>query len=80
MVYPEECKVLDIMQSKYYDAIQFFYDTEDKKQLSLSIKEYQRFSFLYEKMSRYTEFDPTEIEDDIYNRMSEDMKEELCKP
>lgn len=31
-------------------------------------------------MSKYTEFDPTDIEEDIYNRLSEDMKEELCKP
>lgn len=29
--YPEECRVLDIMKDKYYDAIQFFNDTEDKK-------------------------------------------------
>jgi hypothetical protein len=29
--YPEECKVLDIMKTKYVDAISFFYDTDDKK-------------------------------------------------
>lgn len=29
--YPEECQVLDIMKEKYYDAVQFFNDTEDKK-------------------------------------------------
>ena len=29
--YPEECRVLDIMKDKYYDAIQFFNDTNDKK-------------------------------------------------
>lgn len=28
---PEECKVLGIMKEKYYDAVQFFHDTEDKK-------------------------------------------------
>lgn len=78
--YPEECKVLDIMQSKYYDAIQFFYDTEDKKQLALSVKEYQKFSYLYDKMSKYAEFDPEEIEEDIYLRLSEDKRESLCKP
>lgn len=31
MVYPEECRVLDIMKDKYYDAVQFFHDTDDKK-------------------------------------------------
>jgi hypothetical protein len=29
--YPEECRVLDIMKDKYYDAVQFFHDTDDKK-------------------------------------------------
>lgn len=29
--YPEECRVLDIMKEKYYDAINFFNDTNDKK-------------------------------------------------
>jgi hypothetical protein len=31
LTYPEECRVLDIMKEKYYDAVQFFHDTEDKK-------------------------------------------------
>ena len=31
LTYPEECRVLDIMKDKYYDAVQFFHDTEDKK-------------------------------------------------
>ncbi len=54
------------MKGKYYDAIQFFNDTEDKKQLELAVKEYQKFSYLYEKMSKHLEFDPEDIEDDIY--------------
>ena len=29
--YPEECKVLDIMKDKYYDAVAFYQDTDDKK-------------------------------------------------
>lgn len=33
LTYPDECKVLDIMKEKYYEAVQFFNDTEDKKQL-----------------------------------------------
>ena len=40
LTYPEECRVLDIMKSKYYDAIQFFNDTNDKKQVALAVKEY----------------------------------------
>ena len=31
-------------------------------------------------MSKYTEFDPSDIEEDLYERLSEEMKEELCKP
>lgn len=76
--YPEECRVLDIMKDKYYDAVQFFNDTEDKKQLGLAVKEYQRFSYLYEKMSKYLEFDPSDIEDDIYNRLGETDKSSLA--
>jgi hypothetical protein len=56
--YPEECKVLDIMRDKYYDAIAFYCDTDDKKQMKLAVKEYQRFHNFYEKMSKYLEFDP----------------------
>ena len=78
--YPEECKVLDIMKGKYYDAIQFFNDTEDKKQLELAVKEYQKFSYLYEKMSKYLEFDPEDIEEDIYQRLNEEEKELLSDP
>jgi hypothetical protein len=35
--YPEECKVLDIMKEKYYDAVQFFRDTDDSKQLKIAV-------------------------------------------
>jgi len=28
------------MKDKYYDAVQFFHDTDDKKQLALAVKEY----------------------------------------
>ncbi len=38
--YPEECRVLDIMKEKYLEAVRFFNDTNDKKQLNLAIKEY----------------------------------------
>lgn len=78
--YPEECKVLDIMKEKYYDAVQFFRDTEDQKQLKLAVQEYQRFSYLYEKMSRYLVFDPLDIEDDIYQRLSPEDKDKLADP
>ena len=76
--YPDECRVLDIMRDKYLDAVRFFTDTNDKAQLNLAVKEYQRFcTFYHEKMTRYLEFDPMEIEDDIYSRLSEDTKEAL---
>ena len=38
--YPEECRVLDIMNQKYHEAVRFFTDTNDKKQSELSVKEY----------------------------------------
>jgi hypothetical protein len=30
-------------------------------------------------MSRYVEFDPNDIEEDVYSRLSEELKQELCK-
>lgn len=56
------------------------YDTEDKKQLGIAVKEYQRFSYFYSKMSRYIEFDPQEIEDEIYQRLSDQLKNSLANP
>ncbi len=72
LAYPDECHVIDIMRQKYFDAIAFFYDTNDKKQLNLAVKEYQRFSLFYEKMSRYLEMDPNSIEEDVYSRLDEE--------
>jgi hypothetical protein len=68
------------MRGKYFDAISFFYDTNDKKQLGLAVKEYQRFSLFYEKMSSYLEMDPNDIEDDVYTRLDEDTKTALSNP
>ena len=59
------------MKDKYYDAVQFFNDTEDKKQLNLAVKEYQRFCYFYEKMSKYLDFDLGELEEDVYQRLDE---------
>ena len=78
--YPDECRVLDIMRGKYFDAIQFFYDSEDKKQLPLAIKEFQKFSYLYEKMAKYLDFDPAEIEEDVYIRLDDELKKTLANP
>lgn len=78
--YPEECRILDIMKEKYIDAIAFFYETEDKKQLPLSVKEFQRFCYLYEKMSKYLEFDPEVIEDEVYQRLDESLRLMLSNP
>ena len=68
------------MKDKYYDAVQFFHDTDDKKQLALAVKEYQRFCFFYEKMSKYLEFDPTQIEEDVYQRLDEPTRDLLSDP
>ena len=79
--YPEECRVLDIMRDKYHEAIRFFTDTNDKKQQQLAVKEFQRFAYFYhEKMGRYITFDPQDIEDDVYSRLSEDVKHALADP
>lgn len=74
MSYPEECRVLDIMKEKYHDAVQFFNDTNDKKQCDLAIKEYQSFCYFYDKMAKNLAFDPTDIEDEIYNRLEDSLK------
>ncbi len=77
LTYPEEGRVLDLMKDKYYDAVQFFNDTNDKTQCDLAIKEYQSFSYLYDKMARNLEFDPSDIEDEIYNRLEDSLKHQL---
>jgi hypothetical protein len=77
--YPEECRVLDIMRDKYHEAVRFFTDTNDKKQSALAVKEFQRFAYFYhEKMTKYLFFDPTDIEEDIYQRLSEETRSALC--
>jgi hypothetical protein len=69
------------MKQKYLEAVRFFSDTNDKKQLNLAIKEHQNFcSFYHEKMTKYLEFDPLQIEDDIYTRLPEECKELLTDP
>jgi len=65
------------MKEKYFDAIAFFYETEDKAQLKISVKEYQRFSFFYDKMNKYLELDPSNIEEDVYNVLDEETKKGL---
>jgi hypothetical protein len=40
MTYPDECRVLDIMKEKYYEAVLFFNDVNDKTQSKLAVKEY----------------------------------------
>ena len=69
------------MRDKYLDAVRFFSDTNDKKQLAIALKEYQTFStFYHEKMTRYLEFDPLHIEDDIYTRLPDPCKDLLADP
>ncbi len=46
----------------------------------MAVKEYQKFSYLYEKMSKHLEFDPEDIEDDIYQRLSDSEKDALSDP
>lgn len=48
--------------------------------MKLAVKEYQRFSFFYEKMGKYLEFDPQDIESEVYSRLDEDMKAALSNP
>ena len=79
--YPDECRVLDIMKQKYLEAVRFFSDTNDKHQLNIAILEYQLFSaFHHEKMTKYLEFNPLQIEDDVYSRLQEHCKRLLADP
>ena len=72
---------MDIMKEKYLEAVRFFSDTNDKKQLNLAIKEHQTFCLFYhEKMTRHLEFDPLQIEDDVYTRLPEKYQRLLSDP
>ena len=48
--------------------------------MKIGIKEYQRFSYFYEKMSKNLSFDPENIEDDVYKRLPEEYKSHLANP
>ena len=76
--YPDECKVMDIMKDKYQDAIAFFDTSAEKDQVYLAVKENQVFrSIYYDNQFKYLTFDPEEIEDEIYQRLSENVRQAL---
>ena len=79
--YPDECRVMDIMKDKYIDAIAFFDQStaeKDKDQVYIAVKEFQMFRSIYhDRMQKYLEFDPDEIEDEVYQRLSENTKKAL---
>ena len=79
--YPDECRVMDIMKDKYQDAIAFFENATDKDQVYLAVKENQIFRTIYfDNMQKYILFNPTNIEDEIYQRLSEPVRSALSKP
>ena len=69
------------MKDKYIDAIAFFDQStaeKDKDQVYIAVKEFQMFRSIYhDRMQKYLEFDPDEIEDEVYQRLSENTKKAL---
>jgi len=44
------------------------------------VKEFQRFAYFYEKMGKYLEFDPADIEEEVYAVLDEDARQALSNP
>ena len=78
MKVPDECQILYIMRRKYSDLVEHFNDAENKEQLEICRKEYQRFSYVFQKMHRNLVFDPDNIEEQLYLILNEETKSALA--
>jgi hypothetical protein len=63
---PQEIKIMRVMKRKYADCMEFFRDTEDLKQIELTVNEFREFSNTsYQKMMRFYKFNPAALEQEL---------------
>lgn len=72
---PQEIKIMRLVKRKYADCMEFFRDTDDNKQVLLTVKDFTEFSRTsYQKMMRYFKFDPAAIEPQLLQELPVETK------
>lgn len=75
---PREIKIMRTIKEKYADCMEFFRDTDDNKQVLLTVEEFNKFSKTsYQKMMKYYNFNPANIEPQLLEVLPEETKELL---
>lgn len=71
MEVPQEIKIMRVIKDKYADCMEFFRDTEDNKQVLLTVKDYNEFSVSsYQKMMRYFKLNPSTLEPQLLQELA----------
>ena len=72
---PREIKIMRLVKRKYADCMEFFRDTEDNKQVLLTVKDFTEFSKTsYQKMMRYYRFNPAAVEPQLLEALLVETK------
>jgi hypothetical protein len=75
---PREIKIMRLVKKKYADCMEFFRDTDDNKQVLLTVNEFNKFSKTsYQKMMKYYKFNPSNLEPQLLEALSEETRELL---
>jgi len=72
---PQEVKIIRLVKRKYADCMEFFRDTDDNKQVLLTIKDFKEFSVSsYQKMMRYYKFNPNNLEPALLQELPVELR------
>jgi len=75
---PREIKIMRLIKKKYADCMEFFRDTDDNKQVLLTVNEFNKFSKTsYQKMMKYYKFNPSNLEPQLLKVLPEEIRELL---
>ena len=68
---PQEVRIMRVLKHKYADCMEFFRDTEDPKQVLLTVKDFRQFSLTsYQKMMRVYKFRPERLEPELLQTLA----------
>ena len=72
---PQEIRIMRVMKRKYADCMEFFRDTDDNKQVLLTVKDFREFSTTsYQKMMKYFKFNPAAVEPQLLQELPVETK------
>ena len=72
---PQEIKIMKVVKGKYADCMEFFRDTEDNKQVLMTVKDFSEFcKTSYSKMMRYFKFNPTTLEPILLQELAVELR------